>query len=219
MNGMKLIEAMNGLPDSMIEEAIHSKKRAAFFRRKWMLAACLCVLLFAAIGFQSNLQNVPVSTAPPQENEPMRPMSEQELRESLFAAYCPEYAELGCKFYEAGFYGETTYQAIFTSTDSVIFINASPIGAKGEPSQFMHRIVDVSLIEDDEKPQYRRPVFHAEQLTAGCQDYIQVNQLTDGRFTILFDVIDDEYYVCYVVKSASPEWMTRAFESIARCYQ
>lgn len=218
MNGTKLIDAMNHLPDEMIAEAIHARKRAFALRKKWLLpVACLCVLLFAVIGFNSSASSLPGNIIPPQQNEPPAyQLSEEELHSSVYASYCPDYAELGCEVYQAEIVCETTFHAIFTTPTSDIVITTYPLQSK---SHYLYRLVDVALTEDSDKQQYRSPVFHAHQFTAECLDYVKVNRTADGGYIAIFNVIDNDFFISYGVDSDSLEWINRAFESIARCYQ
>lgn len=218
MEEPKLTEAMNALPDSMIAEAMHAQKRSAPGRRIWLLpVACLCALLFAVIGFQNTLIAEPVDSQPPQQNEPPGyPLSEQDLHSTVYASYCPDYAELGYTLYQAEVVCETAFKAIFTSPDSELTIFVDPYRSD---NIFLDQLLDVSLAEDGDRPQYRCPVFYAEQFTPECLDFVKIHRTADGGYTVLFNVINYDHFISYVVDSKSPEWINRVFESIARCYQ
>lgn len=218
MKEIKLVEAINSLPDQMIEEAIYARKRMLILRKKWLLpVACLCLLLFAAIGFQNRFVTVPGNTVPPLQNEPPAdPLSEQELHSSIYADYCPDYAELGFELYQAEIVCETTFKAIFTSPESELTLLADPLHRE---NHYLDQLVDVSLTADGEKQQYSCPVFYANQFTTECLDFVKVHRTADGGYTIMFNVIDNDHFIGYVVDSDSLERINRVFECITRCYQ
>lgn len=218
MEELKLIEAMNALPDSMIAEAMHAQKRSAPGRKIWLLpVACLCALLFAVIGFQNTLIAEPGNSEPPQQNEPPAiPLSMQELHSTVYASYCPDYAELGYTLYQAEIVCETTFKAIFTSPDSELTIFVEPFRFD---NIFLDQLLDVPLAEVGDKTQYSCPVFYANQLTPECLDFVKVHRTAVGGYTVLFNVINNDHFIYYVIDSKSPEWINRVFESITRCYQ
>ena len=218
MNGIKLIDAMNSLPDNMIEEAIYSRKRAPTLRKKWFLpVACLFTLLLTALVFQINPIATTDNTIPPQQNEPPPyQLSEQELQTSIFAAYCPEYAKLGCELSEAGIHSEVIFHAIFTAPTSRIIVSARPHNLA---SNYVDKLIDLTLSDAANNQQYKCPTFRFDQFTIECLRYVEISKTTLDDSVISFSIIDNDYCVTYTIESASPEWITQAFENIACCYQ
>ena len=222
MTGLRLISSMNNLPDEMIAEAMFAKKYRTVRSRWWYIpiAACLSLYLLCTVIWLVPEDQI----IPPQETDSALMLTEEELHASIYSAFCPDYAALGCELEQAGIYGETHFKAVFYSTKGQISVDIAPMTELNDVfmQSYEERLIDMETAEQTGQQPLQYPVFLEEQFSEQCRKYIQTVNTQAGYQTMQFAVVTQEYMIVYSFHTISTEyssqWITAVFDSICRRY-